>query len=121
MFRNYNADKRMHFWDAKPLHEVEESEMDPRFVTYDDEKLEDGESRERLAKEVGNLMGTLDENERKVLELRFYEDYSLWEVGKNLGIGKQQNVLRIQESALRKLRGRMNRQSLHIKIVRELE
>lgn len=127
-FVAYDRQKRQHLFNAKPLHEATEEEMEISLVRYDDEPLEDVElrrqSEERLAQEVGGLMETLEERERRVLELRFgmneeSTSYTLVESAKILGISRD-NVRRIQETALRRLRGRMDRQSVNVSLVRDL-
>ena len=59
---------------------------------------------------VAHMMSTLGERERLVLQLRFFEDMTLFEVGRRLGITKER-ARQIQATALERIGGRIAREA----------
>lgn len=58
---------------------------------------------------VAHLLSTLSEREATVLRLRFFEDLTLHEAGRRIGLTKER-TRQIQDSALRRIEGRMLRE-----------
>ncbi len=68
--------------------------------------IEDSEQRELIA----HLLSTLTEREQTVLRLRFFEDLTLFETGRRIGLTKER-TRQIQAEALRRIEGRMRREA----------
>lgn len=68
--------------------------------------VEDAERKELVA----HLMSTLSEREQTVLRLRFFEDLTLFETGRRIGLTKER-TRQIQSEALRRIEARLARQA----------